>query len=105
MSEALCACTFPQAVNKYEARYHCDCCGYPLRPDDRRHALLKQVGQEIFGMFANNVRSARGQEEAWSFMEYQFKGLTKPQVQFDPVPGPVRSGQHVRMQFRFMLDP
>lgn len=37
----VCECTSVFAVNDFDGVYHCDGCGYPLKPDDWRHKYRK----------------------------------------------------------------
>lgn len=72
--ETLCACEFPQAVNNCDERYHCDCCGYPLQVDDRRHEFVRRFGLEYWGLIARNSLRWRYAEDAWAALD----GVPKP---------------------------
>ena len=41
MNEILCSCKSTYFVNKSDENYHCDGCGYPLRPNDWRRKYLR----------------------------------------------------------------
>ena len=93
--ETFCACAWPCAVNKSEERYHCDRCGYPLGPQDRRQAILKVVGQQVWGMLVYQAQGGyRRPERAWDYLECQlgpWLARTQPpplrhiQVRFSPM--------------------
>ena len=91
--ETFCACAWPCAVNKSEERYHCDRCGYPLGPQDRRQAILKLVGQQVWGMLVYEVQCHRRSELAWDSVDHRLDPLLAPRHQIQPatwVPPPIR---------------
>jgi hypothetical protein len=70
--QTLCTCEFPAAVNKCDEHYHCDRCGYPLSTTDRRHALLRVLGLEIWSVFVYRTQGYRRAASAWDWVERQF---------------------------------
>jgi hypothetical protein len=93
--EPMCACAYPQAINKCDERYHCDRCGYPLGPTDRRLQVLPFVGHLSLNMLIVHTRGYRHPKHAWEAFD-RYSGKTRPE------PRPLESSPMMR-SFRFRL--
>jgi hypothetical protein len=71
----ICVCEFPQGVNKCDDGYHCDRCGYPLGPHDRRNTFLWRVSPEIWSIFVYRVHGYRSPDKAWDYLRRQFDNI------------------------------
>jgi hypothetical protein len=104
--ETLCSCKHPRAVNKCDERYHCDHCGYPLSPGDRRHAMLQVVGLETWLILAYRSRDYLNPERAWDSVERHLG--SHDSWDWDPRHPPSRPPpplRHIRFRFSAMQFP